>query len=132
MYTSIHNMDTNTKSLNTVHTHTDTYTHTRIHSHESFNRKQHDDFSNLHFVYLRTKYPNYMLVNRFISRFQSPLAANYNCNTEKGERRKTHTINFLWTFHFAFVDSQSMHISISIYTRDADYLSDYLLVFYFF
>lgn len=49
MYTSIHNMDTNTKSLNTVHTHTDTYTHTRIHSHESFNRKQHDDFSNLHF-----------------------------------------------------------------------------------
>lgn len=45
MCTSIHNMDTNTKSLNTVHTHT----YTRIHSHESFNRKQHDDFSNLHF-----------------------------------------------------------------------------------
>lgn len=71
-------------------------------THQTFNRKTPWRFFSLTFSCSRTEYPNYIVVNGFISRFQFPLAATTTdtlctekAKKKKREKKKTHTINYL-------------------------------------
>lgn len=81
------------------------------------------------FVFIRTEYPNYTLVNGFISRFQFPLATT---TAEIREKKKTHTINFSDFSLCVFPHSIVAHFYLDLHVMPiiSDYLSLFIIIIF--